>query len=138
MNLFVYGTLLPGESRWHVLEPYVEGQPAKAEIVGSLFDMGSYPALILDHPYIPAGAVHGVVCKIRDGAEQTVTRILDRIEGYTPGGNNNLYERVEAVVYIPQAMTEEQITASFYVGGEWIAEECTERNHIKSGSWRNR
>lgn len=133
MNVFVYGTLLPGESRWHALSPYVVGDPEPAQVNGVLFTMGSYPALVLEHPDIPSAPVRGVVCSIRPGSEELVIRILDRIEGFTPGGRHNLYERVELPVTLDNYSG--QALSSFYVAGTDIAHSCNSRNHIKSGNW---
>jgi gamma-glutamylcyclotransferase (GGCT)/AIG2-like uncharacterized protein YtfP len=55
-RIFVYGTLLPGQSRWQFLRPCVvdEGQPATVE--GVLFDTGlGYPAAV----FAGDGRVHG-------------------------------------------------------------------------------
>lgn len=44
---FVYGTLMPGGSRWHLVEPFVAGDPAPDRIAGRLLDTGcGYPALV--------------------------------------------------------------------------------------------
>ncbi len=43
--LFVYGTLLPGETRWHFLEGFVVGDGRADSLLGQLFDTGlGYPA----------------------------------------------------------------------------------------------
>ncbi len=42
--VFVYGTLKPGESRWHHLEPYLDGELVPTDVPGRLWDTG------LGHP----------------------------------------------------------------------------------------
>ena len=43
--LFVYGTLLPGEERWELLEPFVVGPGSPDSVAGTLYDTGEgYPA----------------------------------------------------------------------------------------------
>jgi gamma-glutamylcyclotransferase (GGCT)/AIG2-like uncharacterized protein YtfP len=42
--VFVYGTLKPGESRWHHLEPFLEGDLVPTDVPGQLWDTG------LGHP----------------------------------------------------------------------------------------
>ena len=45
-RLFVYGTLQPGRSSWHLVEDAVEGEPEPIVLPGTLHDTGlGYPAL---------------------------------------------------------------------------------------------
>ncbi|MGB8862079.1 MAG: gamma-glutamylcyclotransferase [Ilumatobacteraceae bacterium] len=44
-HLFVYGTLRPGEVRWHHLEPFVVGEAVDTSVAGELYDTElDYPA----------------------------------------------------------------------------------------------
>ena len=46
-HLFVYGTLRPGEVRWHHLQPYVVDDGVDDTAAGHLFDTGlGYPAAL--------------------------------------------------------------------------------------------
>jgi len=55
-HLFVYGTLRPGDVRWHLLEPFVNGEGAPDTVAGELFDTGhNYPAAIFG----PGGIIQG-------------------------------------------------------------------------------
>lgn len=46
-RIFVYGTLRPGESAWHIAEPLVTGEPYRATVKGTVFDTGfGYPGLL--------------------------------------------------------------------------------------------
>ncbi|SDD29095.1 gamma-glutamylcyclotransferase family protein [Actinokineospora iranica] len=73
--LFVYGTLQPRASAWHLLAPHVAGEPRRARLGGTLFDTGfGYPALRLG-----AGpGVSGWTVPLRDGAALAA---LDEYEG---------------------------------------------------------
>jgi gamma-glutamylcyclotransferase (GGCT)/AIG2-like uncharacterized protein YtfP len=82
-RLFVYGTLQPGASAWHLLEPLAAGTPRPAELPGVLYDTGrGYPALRLGN----GSAVSGWVVELRQPAD-TVLSIVDSYEG-------DEYERV--------------------------------------------
>ena len=87
IKLFIYGTLMPGNSRHHAIERHIIGEPEKATVRGQLFDMGFYPALVINDK----GTVHGYVVKV----DPDVLKITDYIEGYKEKGHPaNLYERV--------------------------------------------
>jgi len=86
--LFIYGTLLHGESNHHIIEPYiVDSTPGS--IQGRLFSIDDeYPAAILElhHGYV----IEGEWVTIR--AE--CMPYIDELEDYEPNGEHNLYERV--------------------------------------------
>jgi len=47
--LFVYGTLMPGDVRWPILERFVVDDGTPDRVLGRLFDTGlDYPAAIFD------------------------------------------------------------------------------------------
>ncbi|GAA2969682.1 gamma-glutamylcyclotransferase family protein [Actinokineospora diospyrosa] len=65
-SLFVYGTLRPGDSHWHLLAPQSSGPARDARLTGSLYDTGyGYPALALGE----GPGVHGSVVPLREGAD---------------------------------------------------------------------
>jgi len=87
-NLFVYGTLMPGESNYRQIKNYViDHKPGTIE--GILVDLGAYPALIPGD-----GVVQGVMLRMKQG----VLDITDRIEGYHADRDRCLYVREEVVV----------------------------------------
>ncbi len=48
-ELFVYGTLLPGDVRWPLLQRFVTNEGIPDEVTGLLYDTGlDYPAAIFD------------------------------------------------------------------------------------------
>ncbi len=86
-RMFVYGTLMPGQVRWPLLEPFALGAtPATAR--GRLWDTGlGYPAARFD-----AGdaILPGFVVVLRSEAADTAIAALDEIEG-----EGVLFRRVE-------------------------------------------
>ncbi|WP_352432831.1 gamma-glutamylcyclotransferase family protein [Pyrinomonas sp.] len=51
VNVFVYGTLIPGEPNYRIAAPYVR-KTRPGALRGHLYDVGAFPALVLD----PGGA----------------------------------------------------------------------------------
>ena len=85
--VFVYGTLLPGEHRWPLLEEYALEVRA-AEVRGLLFDTGrGYPCALFDRP---EGMVPGVVVDVEPARLDDALAMLDEVEGVAFG----LFERV--------------------------------------------
>lgn len=87
ISVFVYGTLLVGETNHHVVSPYVLSvQPGAVQ--GLLYDSGSYPALVLSGEH--GGLVEGQWLTVtREGLER-----MDELEEYYGPGAVNDYERV--------------------------------------------
>ena len=74
----MYGTLQPGASHWHLLEPWVTGTPRPARLPGVLYDTGrGYPALELraDGPGVP-----GWVVALRSPSDPALA-VVDSYEG---------------------------------------------------------
>src|SRR5215218_2498392 len=87
VRVFVYGTLMPGEPLWPLLEPYAADW-APATSFGRLWDTGNgYPGARFDGRGDP---VSGVLVLL-DGARTTkAVEVLDDIEE-----EGTLYRRVE-------------------------------------------
>lgn len=86
--LFVYGTLQPGDVRWHLLEPYVLDAGRPDAVPGELFDTGlGYPAARFG---APAGVIHGRCYTLRSELLDGALTVLDAEEHSVPGG----YRRV--------------------------------------------
>lgn len=104
-RLFVYGTLMPGEARWHLLSPFVSSAgPEPATAGGRLYRTPyGWPAAVLDDDAVPDDAaalrddaalrggrgatVPGVVVTLREPGR--ALPVLDEIEGTGTG----LFER---------------------------------------------
>lgn len=81
-TLFAYGTLLPGEERWHILARFAvdEGHPDTAS--GVIYDTGlGYPAAMFDGD----GVVHGRTFRLLDTSLTDALCVLDDVEGVVDG-----------------------------------------------------
>lgn len=123
ISVFVYGTLLAGESNHHVAVPYVLSVEA-GTVSGSLYDVGSYPALAL----IEVDAVEErnrlVVGEWLEVTEEGL-RAMDILEDYYGHGKENEYERV----WIRDAHSSRE-------GWVYIWEDVSGLKEIESGSWK--
>ncbi|MFD0678492.1 MULTISPECIES: gamma-glutamylcyclotransferase family protein [unclassified Paenibacillus] len=117
ISVFVYGTLLVGESNHHVVAPHLLEVEAGA-VLGELYGCGSYPAVVI------GGGSHVV-----HGEWLTVTEeglsAMDVLEEYYGPGADNDYERV----WVHDAFTKRE--GWIYV---WLEPRGNDR--IKEGSWR--
>jgi gamma-glutamylcyclotransferase (GGCT)/AIG2-like uncharacterized protein YtfP len=89
--LFVYGTLLPGEERWPILEQFVIGPGSPDSVAGTLYDTGEgYPAASFE-----AGdsRVAGQVFQLDAARFGEALEVLDEVEDAVLG----LYQRVRVV-----------------------------------------
>lgn len=99
-KVFVYGTLLRGESNHHLIKPYIiEVQSAK--IQGVWCRMAPSPAIIKGNNWIP-----GEVITFNN--EEKVMKMLDKLEGFIePEHLDNIYERSIGCVYYEDGSQEE-------------------------------
>jgi gamma-glutamylcyclotransferase (GGCT)/AIG2-like uncharacterized protein YtfP len=121
--LFVYGTLQPGDVRWHFLEPFAvdSGTPDSAD--GQLFDTGcGYPAAVFDHPAAPGHAIAGRRFALRPDRIDEALVVLDTEESSVAG----LYRRVRIT-------THAGVTAWAYEYGAGLT-----LTRIESGNWSDR
>jgi gamma-glutamylcyclotransferase (GGCT)/AIG2-like uncharacterized protein YtfP len=84
-NLFVYGSLKPGGWSHHLLEGRVSN-PRDGMVRGTMFGVGSFPAIRLDDE----NWVYGIVYTINNDTRHDLFGDLDRLEGVDSG----LYARV--------------------------------------------
>ena len=83
-QLFVYGTLCPGQAAWPMLAPLAIDEPAPSTVRGLLYDTGlGYPALVAGD-----GVVPGWTVRLGSPAEALV--VLDEYEGPQ-------YDRIQTV-----------------------------------------
>ncbi|WP_078547629.1 gamma-glutamylcyclotransferase family protein [Litchfieldia alkalitelluris] len=119
--VFVYGTLLVGEVNHYVAEPYIQ-QIETGSVKGFLYNLGPYPALLLDESGME---VHGEWFKVsEDGLAQ-----MDILEDFEEGRTNNLYERVKV------NDLNKKLNGFAYVFNK---EKIKHLPLIKSGSWKTR
>ena len=91
-HLFVYGTLRPGDVRWHLLAPFVVDEGHPDSVTGSVHDTGrGYPAAVFDAD----ATIHGRTYRLRPELLDDALRVLDAEESSVPGG----YTRVEVVTH---------------------------------------
>ena len=122
-HLFVYGTLRPGDVRWHFLEPFVidEGWPDR--VAGRVFDTGQdYPGAIFDERAAPGGSVVGRTYTLLHESLGRCLEVLDEVEGIVGGE----YRRVVVT-------TERGATAWAYEYGDGL-----DLVEIASGDWLDR
>jgi gamma-glutamylcyclotransferase (GGCT)/AIG2-like uncharacterized protein YtfP len=99
--IFIYGTLLPGECRHHVLRHEQFVSAARTQSLYRLVDCGSYPGLITSES---GNGIRGEVWRVQ---QETLER-LDRIEGVAEG----LYSRQLVELEFPHL--EEPVETYFY------------------------
>jgi gamma-glutamylcyclotransferase (GGCT)/AIG2-like uncharacterized protein YtfP len=80
-HLFVYGTLRPGDCRWHILEPFVDvGRPDT--VGGHVFDTGlDYPAAVFGGE----GTIVGTTFVLTAATADEALEVLDEVEGVVEG-----------------------------------------------------
>jgi gamma-glutamylcyclotransferase (GGCT)/AIG2-like uncharacterized protein YtfP len=114
--LFVYGTLRPGEVRWHHMEPFVVGEGVDTAVFGALFDTG------LGYPAATFGGSARILGRIYQLAPlQPALDHLDEVEGAVRG----LYRRVVVSTESGQCAWayecgDPDLMVTRIVGGDWL------------------
>lgn len=81
-HLFVYGTLRPGDVRWHFLAPYVVDDGWLDTVPGQLFDTGlDYPAAVFNNE----GTISGHTFALLSESSAAALDVLDEVEGIVDG-----------------------------------------------------
>lgn len=89
-GIFVYGTLMRGETRYGILREFGVECALLADTPGRLLDLGTFPGLVPDEK--DGRFVRGELIRCRD--HERLLRRLDEIEGFRgPGREDNLFER---------------------------------------------
>jgi len=116
-HLFVYGTLRPGDVRWHLLAPFVVDEGWPDTVLGTLYDTGfDYPAAVFDEA---GGRIHGQAFVLLDASLGRALEVLDEVEDVVGGE----YSRV-------RVRTGHGHTAWAYAYGQGL-----ELTPIASGDW---
>ena len=133
LPFFVYGTLRPGQANhaWTLGGRTAAEEPAL--IRGALLYNGpGYPYAVAA-PEEPGAGIHGELIHPREDAYAEVLAVLDRLEGYVPGGGDNLYERIAAEALRPDGST---VRAWVYVAAAPLAGRLrTSGEPIPGGDW---
>jgi gamma-glutamylcyclotransferase (GGCT)/AIG2-like uncharacterized protein YtfP len=95
-HLFVYGTLRPGDVRWPLLRPFVNGDALADEADGALYDTGlEYPAAVFGGTSRIIGDTFELITDMIDHAlavldveEDTVEGLYRRVAIRTRGGRD--------------------------------------------------
>jgi gamma-glutamylcyclotransferase (GGCT)/AIG2-like uncharacterized protein YtfP len=86
-HLFVYGTLMPGQCRWHALVPWADGGPTPDSVKGELFDTGyGWPAAVIGS----GGPIPGFTVPLKAHSLSMALDALDDVEGT----NQGLFRRI--------------------------------------------
>lgn len=81
-HVFVYGTLRPGDVRWHHLAPFTVDGGIPDSVEGQLFDTGlDYPAAAFGI----AGTIHGHTFALLDASLDDALAVLDDVEDVVGG-----------------------------------------------------
>jgi gamma-glutamylcyclotransferase (GGCT)/AIG2-like uncharacterized protein YtfP len=124
-RLFVYGTLLEGEERHAVLMRHRALRGRAATAMGTLYDLGAYPGLVLGDIAAP---VTGEIYEVPDA--EALFAELDEIETFRGfGAAGSLYRRAIVVAH-PVGSTSALAWTYVYVGAR------TGCHEIVSGDWR--
>lgn len=119
-QVFVYGTLLVGESNHHVAKPYIQ-HVEEGTIKGHLFNVGAgYPAVVLDQDGVDIKGEWFTVNKV--GLER-----MDWLEGYQENSSNNYYDRV----WVKDCYKDREGFVYVFTKGQ-----AQNLQPITSGSWR--
>lgn len=94
-HLFVYGTLRPGDVRWHHLAPFVVDDGRLDTVAGQLFDTGlDYPAAVFND----AGTIHGHTFTLLEDSSSRALEVLDDVEGIVDGEYSRVIVRTASGV----------------------------------------
>lgn len=117
-HVFVYGTLRPGDVRWHVLEPFTIDGGTPDSVSGELFDTGlDYPAAV----FRPGGTILGHTFALLEATLDRAIAVLDEVEDIVGGEYHRVTVRthrgVEAWAYAYGA----GLDLTPIPSGDWLA-----------------
>ena len=121
-HVFVYGTLRPGDVRWHFLEPFVVGASLPDTIAGRLYDTGEgYPAAILDHRAEPGGTIVGETFALRTDSIEQCLVVLDAEEDTVGGRYRRIVVSTQQGVSVYVYEYGDGLHLTPIAGGDWFA-----------------
>jgi gamma-glutamylcyclotransferase (GGCT)/AIG2-like uncharacterized protein YtfP len=123
-SLFVYGTLMRGEIRFHYIRKAAPTAILLASTAGRLHDHGEYPGMSLPGE----GRVHGEL--VRLDSMSGALPILDEVERFAGfGRSDNLYRRALVAVDTGNGATPERAWT-------YVMQQADAGPAIESGDWR--
>jgi len=116
-HVFVYGTLRPGDVRWHHLAPFVVDDGMADSVPGQLFDTGlDYPAALFGRN----GTVIGHTCALLDASVERALDVLDDIEGVVEGEYSRVTVRTELGIDAWAYTSGTGLTLTPIPSGDWF------------------
>ena len=116
-HVFVYGTLRPGDVRWHHLAPFVVDDGMADSVPGRLFDTGlDYPAALFG----PNGTVIGHTCALLAASVEQALAVLDDIEGVVEGEYSRVTVRTELGIDAWAYTSGTGLTLTPIPSGDWF------------------
>lgn len=117
-HLFVYGTLRPGDVRWHFLAPYVLDEGHDDSTTGNVHDTGrGYPAAVFD----ANGTIHGRTYRLDRRRLDEALAVLDTEESSVPGGFTRVEITTDAGVRAWAYAYGSGLELTPIPGGDWLA-----------------
>ena len=127
-SIFVYGTLMRGESRFSVFMDFKPECILLADAPGSLLDLGAYPGMI--PPLDQNSYVQGEFMRFKPEDMPELLKVLDQIERFRGFGEpGSLYHRSPTLVHVGDGRIRK---AWVYM----LAEQGGDLPIIPSGDWR--
>jgi gamma-glutamylcyclotransferase (GGCT)/AIG2-like uncharacterized protein YtfP len=129
LPFFVYGTLRPGESNYHLLQGQTLSEQS-AHVRGlCLYSLGTYPMMVKSTN--PDERVWGELVVIKPQAYPQVVKHLDELEEYDPANPlSSLYQRITYPIHLDGGET---VTAWLYIGQHEVIKLSDPR--IWDGDW---
>ena len=116
-HLFVYGTLRPGDVRWHFLAPFVVDDGWLDTVRGQLFDTGlDYPAAVFDDE----GTIVGHTFALLEESAARALEVLDEVEGIVDGDYSRVIVRTGRGVDAWAYTSGDGLDLTPIVSGDWF------------------
>ena len=116
-HVFVYGTLRPGDVRWHFLRPFVVDEGWPDTTGGELFDTGfDYPAAVFND----RGTIHGRTFALLAASAEQALRVLDEVEGIVDGEYSRVVVRTARGVDAWAYASGDGLTLTPIPSGDWF------------------
>ncbi len=116
-HLFVYGTLRPGDVRWHFLAPFVVDDGWLDTVPGELFDTGlDYPAAVFND----RDTIHGHSFALLEKSLERALAVLDDVEGIVDGDYSRVVVRTATGVDAWAYASGQGVNLTPITSGDWF------------------